>query len=148
MLRLHLPPALSIYLSMIFVVFFSGIVGGYGVCVYISYGHCAISLWAFGNGPVQNHRETTQRLCGHHAVFTALHRNRTDIVQRLCSFSTEDVWWLCDYRVVLGIHVPNMYNFSFLIEMTPKTEGRKGMRSKKVQDDLSQGGRMVMVRSP
>ena len=60
----------------------------------------------------------------------------------------EIVWWLCDHRVVLGIRVPNVYNFSFLIEMTPETEGRKGMRSKKVKDDLSQGGRTVMVCSP
>ena len=29
------------------------------------------------------------------------------------------VWWLCDNHVVLGIRVPNVYNFSFVIEMTP-----------------------------
>ena len=29
--------------------------------------------------------------------------------------------------------MPNMYSFSFLIEMTPKTEGGKAMRSKKLK---------------
>ena len=31
--------------------------------------------------------------------------------------------------------MPNMYSFSFLIEMTPKTEGGKAMRSKKLKAD-------------
>ena len=29
--------------------------------------------------------------------------------------------------------MPNVYSFSFLIEMTPKTEGGKAMRSKKLK---------------
>ena len=39
------------------------------------------------------------------------------------------------HHVALGICVPNVYNFAFLlvlsVEMAPKTKGRKGKRSKK-----------------
>ena len=49
-------------------------------------------------------------LCSHRVV----------TVQRLCGFCTEIIQWLCD-RVVLGIRVSNVYNFSFLIEMATKT---------------------------
>ena len=62
------------------------------------------------------------------------------------------VRWMCDRRVVLGIRVPKVYNFIFLlvlsVEMTPKTKYRKGKRSKKENVDQSQGGRTVKVRSP
>ena len=51
---------------------------------------------------------------------------------------------LCDYHVVLGISVPNVYNFSFLI--TPKIKGGKGMRSTKVKDDLSHSHGAVAMR--
>ena len=63
--------------------------------------------------------------------------------------------------VVLGMCVSNVYNFSFLIEVAPKTykKGRKGKRSKKDLQpetetpsdsdiDPSKGGGMVMVRLP
>ena len=46
--------------------------------------------------------------------------------------------------------MPNMYSFSFLIEMTPKTEGRRAMRSNKLKADPLQFARrtyMVMVWS-
>ena len=29
----------------------------------------------------------------------------------------EIVWWMCDRCVFLGIPVPNVYNYSFFIEM-------------------------------
>ena len=125
-----------------------------GVCVYILYGHRAIFLWAFSDGLVQNHRETARNLYGNPVVIVQSPQPRIEItrisydahasVRRLRGDHTV----LCDYRVVLGIRVPNVYNFSFLIELTPKTKCGKGMRSKKVKDDLSQGGRTVMVRLP
>ena len=37
--------------------------------------------------------------------------------------------------------MPNMYSFSFLIEMKPKTEGGKAMRSKKLKADPLQFAR-------
>ena len=68
--------------------------------------------------------------------------------------------WLCHCRVALGIRVPNVCNFSFLIYMVPKTcktKGGKGKRSKKdlqpeteapadSAKDPSQGDRIVMVQ--
>ena len=68
---------------------------GYGVCVYILYGQRAISLWATGF-----HRRTSPNPNG----------GRAEIVR-----------WLHNYRVFLGIRVPN----AFLIEMTPKTKGQR-----------------------
>ena len=60
---------------------------GYGVCVYILYGHRAISLRAIGNGPVQNRREIVQISYRNRAVImgssyslSCLHRNRTNIL--------------------------------------------------------------------
>ena len=46
------------------------------------------------------------------------------------------VQWLCDHCVVLGICVPKVYYFTFLLVlsvemMAPKTKDRKGKRSKK-----------------
>ena len=37
------------------------------------------------------------------------------------AFFAEIVRWFCDPRVFLGIHVPNVYNYSFLIEMALQT---------------------------
>ena len=39
--------------------------------------------------------------------------------------------------------MPNVYSFSFLIEMTPKTEGGKAMRSKKLKADPLQFARRL-----
>ena len=51
----------------------------------------------------------------------------------------------------LGIRVPKIYNFTFLlvlsVKMALKSKGGKGKRYKKVNVYLSQGGRTVMVRS-
>ena len=62
-------------------------------------------------------------------------QSHTDIVRHLCDFRAVIIQWLCHSRVVLSICVPNVYSFSFLIEMTPKTEGGKAMRSKKLKAD-------------
>ena len=68
---------------------------GYGVFVYILYGHRAISPLATGF-----RRRTSPNPNG----------GRTEIVR-----------WLYNYRVFLGIRVPN----AFLIEMSPKTKGQR-----------------------
>ena len=49
----------------------------------------------------------------------------TDIVRHLGGFRAVIVRWRCHSCVVLSICMPNVYSFSFLIEMTPKTEGGK-----------------------
>ena len=41
------------------------------------------------------------------------------------------VSWLCDHCVVLGSCVLNVYNFSFLTEITPKTCKTKGRKEKR-----------------
>ena len=74
----------------------------------------------------------------------------TDIVRHLCGFRAVIVQWLGHSRAVLSICMPNVYSFSFLIEMTPKTEGGKALRSKKLKADPLQFARrtyMVMVWS-
>ena len=65
----------------------------------------------------------------------------TDLVQHLCGFHAVIVQWLCHSCEVLSICMPNVYSFSFLIEMTPKTEGGKAMRSKKLKADPLQFAR-------
>ena len=128
---------------------------GYGIRVYILYGHRVISLRDFGNRLVQNHRKTAQRLYGNHVVIVQsqqpsikLHGYRTVPVRLPGGGHAEIARYLCDCCVVLGIHVPNVYNFSFLIENTPKTNSGKRMRPKKMKDDQSQGSCMAMVRWP
>ena len=54
--------------------------------------HCAISLPGFYNEPVQNGRETTQRLTGHRAVSAAAHRNHTDMALHCAAYRTEVMW--------------------------------------------------------
>ena len=82
------------------------------------------------------------KLCSHGAISAASHKKshgyHTAPVQLPYRIHMEIVCWLCKICVVLGISVPNMYNFS---------KGRKAMRSKKVKDPQSQGGCMFMVWS-
>ena len=60
------------------------------MCLHL-YGHRAISLTGFFNGPVQSRRQTVRRSYSHRAVSAAVHRNRTDIARRPCGFRTEAV---------------------------------------------------------
>ena len=68
-------------------------------------------------------------------------QSHTNIIGHLCGFRAVIIQWLCHSCVVLSICVPNMYSFSFFIEMTPKTEGGKAMRSKKLKADPLQFSR-------
>ena len=86
----------TIYLSTIFRTF-----TGYGVWVYILYGHRAISLTGFYNRPVQSRGQTMRSYI---SAAVILHTARAEIVR--C---------LCDSHLFFGIRVPNMYNYSFLI---------------------------------
>ena len=53
-----------------------------------------------------------------------LHGYRTTPVQlRKVAGGDRTVAMLSSCILILGIHVPNLYNFSILIEMTPKTKG-------------------------
>ena len=93
MLRLQLPRTPYGLFVYDFLYIFSGIVGSCGLrpmCLH-SNGHHVISLTDFYNGPVYLavERPCGQRLCGHHAVSTAMHRNRTDIARHPCCFLTE-----------------------------------------------------------
>ena len=57
---------------------------GYGVCVYVLYGHCAISFTGLSNRPVQNRRdraEIVRKSCGHRSVSAAMHFNHMDTVR-------------------------------------------------------------------
>ena len=67
----------------------------------------------------------------------------TNIIRHLCGFRAVIIQWLCHSHVVLSICVPNVYSFSFLIEMTPKTEGGKATRSKKLKADPLQFARWL-----
>ena len=103
---------------------------------------------AFGDGPGQSRTETVQRSYGNRAAIVQSPQptlgNRTGPVRR----GTVTVRLSCS----LGIPVPKVYNFTFLlvlsVKMALKTKGGKGKRSKKVNVYLSQGGRTVMMRSP
>ena len=64
------------------------------MCLHLN-GHCVIYLTGFYNGSVQSCRQTV-----------LLYRGPAEIVR-----------WLCNPRVFLGICVPNVYNYSFLIEI-------------------------------
>ena len=61
--------------------------------------------------PSTDNVEIVRRLCGHHAVSAAVHRNRTVPVRLLYGGPASIVWWLCDPHVFLGIHV--VYNYTF-----------------------------------
>ena len=52
---------------------------------------------------------------------SGVHGNCTAPVQLLYGDRTEIVQWLCNLPVFWGICAPNMYNFSFLINMALKT---------------------------
>ena len=55
---------------------------GYGIGVYILYGHRAISLTGFYNGPVQSHRYTVRRSYVDRAVIVLSPQPCTEIAQR------------------------------------------------------------------
>ena len=73
---------------------------------------------AFGDGsgkvvrrPCRDHTEISQSSC-------SLRSLRTEIVQSPCGFRVKANWrWSgeCNRRVVLGIRVPKVYNFTFLL---------------------------------
>ena len=100
---------------------------------------------AFSDRPGQSCTEAMQRwyrICADSAVSTLESYGA-------CAASVRRP--LCN-SVVLGIRVPKVYNFTFLlvlsVEMPPETKGRKGKRSKKENVDPSQVGHTVRVRSP
>ena len=111
--------------------FFSCIRGGYGVFVYILYGHRAISFTASNDEPLQSRRETVRKSCGHRVVFlSTVQRNCKDTIRHGA------VRWLCHHRVAFSISVTNENSLSFLTEMPAKQakgRGGKGKRSKKTQ---------------
>ena len=79
MLRLQLPLRQYDLFVYVFQYGFSGFVGGYGVCVYILYGHRAISFRAFGGR--QNRRDTVRRSYGNRAVIVQSPQPRTEITR-------------------------------------------------------------------
>ena len=79
-----------------------------GVCVNLLYGHRAISLRAFSDGPVQNHRETARRSYGNPVVIVQSPQPRIEITRISYDAYASvlkprgDHTVLCDYRVVFG----------------------------------------------
>ena len=106
----------TIYMSTIFCTVFRHCRHDCGLrhmCLHL-YGHRAISLMGFYNGPMQSRRQTMRISFGHRAVSAAVHRNRRDIARHPCGFRTEAVRRSHGGCVILmyflEIRVPNVYN--------------------------------------
>ena len=101
----------------------------YGARVYIVHEHRAISCTSFRRRtkakPSGDRAEFVRKSCIHRAI----------VIRSPCGFRMEAAQrWYGDCAI-LGIRVPKVYKFTFLlvfsVEMAPKTKGGKEKRSKK-----------------
>ena len=114
----------------------------YGISVYILYGH-RLFLWqrgwrTHGNPAIIVHSQQSS---------IKLSRILKGVHDFPCKEHMRVEKRLCDSRVFFGIRVQNMFNFSFLFDITPKNK-RRERSLKKVKDDQSHYDHATMVRSP